>query len=45
MKSNGKKHLATFKPTCILLQGGVRGRDFRRPWWGRDKLPTLAGSG
>jgi len=29
MKSNGKRHLATFKPTSILLEGGVRGRDFR----------------
>ena len=29
MKSNGQRHLATFKPTSILLQGGERGRDFR----------------
>ena len=29
MKSNGERHLATFKPTSILLEGGIRGRDFR----------------
>jgi len=29
MKSNGERHLATFKPTSIILQGGERGRDFR----------------
>jgi len=29
MKSNGERHLANFKPTSILLEGGIRGRDFR----------------
>jgi len=54
MKSNGERHLATFKPTSILLEGGVRGRDFRliskaqmvsiSTIEGRIKVPYLLGA-
>ena len=54
MKSNGERHLAIFKPTSILLEGGVRGRDFRliskaqmvsiSTIEGRIKVPYLLGA-
>ncbi len=44
MKSNGNWHLATFKPTSILLEGGIRGRDFRLITEGQTvSISTISG--